>query len=94
MGGHMVECRTPREFRLRAGLTVKALAKKAKVSEAAIEAIESGTRERSHDATLFAISKALGIDRVEYDRAIRNAKEDREKETHAERSSGEAPQAT
>lgn len=83
-----VECRTPREFRLRAGLTVKELAKKSKVSEAAIEAIESGARSRSHDSTLFAMAKAMGIDRVELDRAIRNVKEDREKELHAQRSPG------
>jgi transcriptional regulator with XRE-family HTH domain len=55
---------TLRNLRLRAGMTIKALSEKSKLSEQTIEYIEKGKRKHINDATLLGLAAALGIDVV------------------------------
>jgi transcriptional regulator with XRE-family HTH domain len=56
---------TLRNLRLRAGMTIRALSEKSKLSEQTIEYIEKGKRKHINDATLIGLALGFGIDVIE-----------------------------
>lgn len=63
-----------REFRVRAGLSQSDLAEKAKISSAAVSALERGIRRAPYQSTLLLLDKALNLSSEE-SWALRNARQ-------------------
>lgn len=63
-----------REFRIRAGLSQSDLAEKAKISPAAVSALERGIRRAPYQSTLSLLAKALSLSSEESS-ALRNARQ-------------------
>lgn len=79
----MMNGRTLREMRLRAGMTVQDLSAKAEISEATIELFESGKRNGVKNRTLIALAKAFELDVIDFENILNGTKEQGSAESKA-----------
>lgn len=71
----MLNGRTLREMRLRAGMTLQDLSAKTGLSKVTIDLAESGKRSALNDKTLIALAKGFDMDVIELEKALNGAEE-------------------
>lgn len=71
----MLNGRTLRAMRLRAGMTIQDLSAKAGISTVTIHLAESGKRKELSNKTLIALAKVFELDVIDFENTLNGTKE-------------------